>query len=126
MKKKNVFITEKQAEQIRESKKNPKWNVDPQKVIIVQKYLDNGFKRGKMSGIGEDGYPKEVKIVAMLSGSGEPLKNMSAMQLFYLLQDRFSKIYPDTKQRDEFLWDVMNDWYDKKITKNGLLSKNKF
>lgn len=126
MKKKNVFITEKQAEQIRESKKNPKWNVDPKKVIIVQKYLDNGFKRGKMSGLGEDGYPKEVKIVAMLSGSGEPLKNMSAMQLFYLLQDRFSKIYPDTKQRDEFLWDVMNDWYDKKITKNGLLSKNKF
>ena len=123
---KNIFLTERQVRQIQESKNKPKWNVDPRKVLLIKKYLDNGFKRGTLSGLGNDGYPKDVKIVAMLSSYGTPLKNMTASQLFYLLQDRFSGIYPDKKQRDEFLWDVMNDWYDEKISKNGLLSKNKY
>lgn len=123
---KNIFLTEKQIKQIKEIRKMPKWNVEPQKVLVIKKYLDNGFKRGTISGLGEDGYPKDIKIVAMLSSNGTPLKNMTAIQLFYLLQDRFSKIYPDKKQRDEFLWEVMNDWYDEKISKNGLLSKNKY
>ena len=126
MEKKNIFLSEEQMRYISESKKHPKWNVDPKKVLIVKRYLDKGFKRGKMSGLGEDGYPKDVKIVAMLSTDGTPLKNMTAKQLFYLLQDRFSKMFSDKKQRDEFLWTTMNDWYEHKITNLGMLSHNRY
>ena len=79
-----------------------------------------------MTGIGDDGYPKDVKIVTMLSSNGTPLRNMTAMQLFYLLQDRFSKMFSDKKQLNNFLWATMNDWYEKKINTNGLLSHNKY
>ena len=123
---KNIFLTEGQYKYIKESKKNPRWNVDPQKVLVIKRYLDKGFKRGKMSGLGEDGYPKDIKIVAMLSTDGSPLKNLTATQLFYLLQDRFSKMFTDKKQRDEFLWDTMNDWYNKTISPLGMLSHNRY
>ena len=123
---KNIFITEEQVKYINERKNAPKWCVDPQKVLLVKRYLDKGFKRANMTGIGDDGYPKDVKIVTMLSSNGTPLRNMTAMQLFYLLQDRFSKMFPDKKQLNNFLWATMNDWYEKKINTNGLLSHNKY
>ena len=123
---KNIFLTEEQVKYINERKNAPKWCVDPQKVLLVKRYLDKGFKRANMTGIGDDGYPKDVKIVTMLSSNGTPLRNMTAMQLFYLLQDRFSKMFPDKKQLNNFLWATMNDWYEKKINANGLLSHNKY
>ena len=121
---KNRF--EEQIKYINEANDKTRWNVDPQKVLIVKRYLDKGFKRAQLTGIGDDGYPKDVKIVAMLSSNGTPLKNMTAMQLFYLLQDRFSKMFSNKKQLNHFLWTTMNEWYDKKISKNGLLSHNKY
>ena len=126
MKIKNIFLTEEQVKYINERKNAPKWCVDPQKVLLVKRYLDKGFKRANMTGIGDDGYPKDVKIVTMLSSNGTPLRNMTAMQLFYLLQDRFSKMFSDKKQLNNFLWATMNDWYEKKINTNGLLSHNKY
>ena len=123
---KNIFLTEEQVKYINERKNAPKWCVDPQKVLLVKRYLDKGFKRANMTGIGDDGYPKDVKIVTMLSSNGTPLRNMTAMQLFYLLQDRFSKMFSDKKQLNNFLWATMNDWYEKKINTNGLLSHNKY
>lgn len=123
---KNIFLTEEQVKYINERKSMSKWCVDPQKVLLVKRYLDKGFKRANMTGIGDDGYPKDVKIVTMLSSNGTPLRNMTAMQLFYLLQDRFSKMFSDKKQLNNFLWATMNDWYEKKINTNGLLSHNKY
>lgn len=123
---KNIFLTEEQVKYINEMKSMSKWCVDPQKVLLVKRYLDKGFKRANMTGIGDDGYPKDVKIVTMLSSNGTPLRNMTAMQLFYLLQDRFSKMFSDKKQLNNFLWATMNDWYEKKINTNGLLSHNKY
>lgn len=123
---KNIFLTEEQVKYINERKNMSKWCVDPQKVLLVKRYLDKGFKRANMTGIGDDGYPKDVKIVTMLSSNGTPLRNMTAMQLFYLLQDRFSKMFSDKKQLNNFLWATMNDWYEKKINTNGLLSHNKY
>jgi hypothetical protein len=114
---KTIFITENQLDYIKQP-------YDLRKVNIIKNYLDKGFKRGTITGIGENGYPLDMKVVCMLSSNGEPLRNMTAEQLFYLLQDRFSNIYPDKKQRDRFLKKVMTDWYEKRIDKNGIPSKN--
>ena len=53
---KNIFLTEEQVKYINERKSIPKWCVDPQKVLLVKRYLDKGFKRANMTGIGDDGY----------------------------------------------------------------------
>lgn len=103
-----------------------KYSVDPNKVMAVKRYLDDNFVRGQIPTMGEDGYPKTLYIVGMKGSDGNIMKNMSARQLFYLLQDKFSKIYMDKSQRDKFLKQVMVDWYNKKISKEGLLSKNRY
>lgn len=102
------------------------YSVEPSKVLAVKKYLDETFVRGSMPIIGEDGYPKTLYIVGMKGTDGKVLKNMTAKQLFFLLQDKFNKIYQESKQRDRFLKQVMKDWYNRKITKEGLLSVNRY
>lgn len=124
---KRIYITESQAEELNENLKvkiKSKHPIDTDKVKAIVKYLDKSFKRGTMNGIGSDGFPMSLPIVAMLGAGGEVLKNMTDKQLFYLLQDRFSKLYSDTDIRDRLLKQIIKDWYPKKITKDGLLTVN--
>lgn len=124
---KNVTITEKQADFLLENAKiKLKSNrpIDSDKVKHIVKYLDKTFKRGTMNGIGDDGFPSALPIVAMLGSDGSVLRNMTDIQLFYLLQDRFCNLYDDKDIRDRFLKQVIKDWYPRKITKDGLLTVN--
>ena len=98
--------------------------VEPQKVLVVKKFLDDNFVRAAIPTVGEDGYSKTLLIVGMKGTDGQVNRNMYAQQLFDLLQDKFKNIYLDKQKRDNFLKRVMKDWYDKKITKDGLLSVN--
>ncbi len=117
-----IHITESQFRHIMEA--NGKYFVDTDKVKVVSKYLDENFLRGNIACMGEDGYPTSIAIVAMKGVDGKPIKNMDAKQLFYLLQDKFQKIYDDKKQRDNFLKQIIKDWFYHKISKEGLLSVN--
>ena len=98
--------------------------VDPKKVLVVKKFLDNNFVRAAVPTIGNDGYSKTLLIVGMKGTDGQVIRNMYAQQLFDLLQDKFKNIYLDKQKRDNFLKRIMKDWYNKKITKDGLLSTN--
>ena len=102
------------------------YSVEPNKVLAVKSYLDETFVRGRMPIVGEDGYPQTLYIVGMKGSDGKVIKNMTAKQLFFLLQDKFSKIYQDKKQRNKFLKKVMQDRYNRKITREGLLSSNRY
>lgn len=101
-----------------------KFAADPRKVLLIKDYLDRGFKRGSVHTLGEDGFPAEINIVAMLGTDGSVLRNMTAEQMFYLLQDRFKNILSDGKKRDRFIKKVLVDWYNKDISKEGLLKSN--
>ena len=125
MKKKRITITESQYKELKQRLSEQHF-VEPDKVKIVQKYLDDNFVRGSMPTLGEDGYPKMIGVVGMKFKDGNVAKNMTATQLFYLLQDKFNKIYEDPKQRDAFLKKIVVDWYYEKISKTGLLSRNNY
>ena len=126
--KRNIFITETQAKQLEEKllEENSKYPVNPNKVRVISNYLDDNFTRGGISTFSEDGYPKTICIVAMKGTDGNVAKNLDAKQLFYLLQDKFKNIYLDKSIRDRFIKQVMKDWFNKKITKQFLLSVNNF
>ena len=119
-----LYVTESQYRRIFENETSGRYTIDPMKVKVVAKYLDKGFKKGVIEQIGEDGYPKKIPIVSMIGMDGEPLRNMTDKQLFYLLQDRFKNICLDKKERDKFLIQIIKDWYKGKISKNGLLTVN--
>ena len=118
---KKIFLTEEQFELIKGN-----YPVDPKKVLYIKKYLDASFKRGTVGFIGGNGTWEDMAIVAMLDSNGNPVRNMTGGQLFWHLQDRFKNIYTDEKRACAFIAVVMEAWYKKRISKEGLLDKNTY
>jgi hypothetical protein len=98
-----------------------RYPVEPHKVLLVKNYLDKNFKRGNIEKIGTSGLPENEPVVGLLSHN-EVVKNLTAKQLFDLLEDEFRGMFTDKIQRSKFLTQVIKDWYNKRISKEGLLS----
>ena len=65
-----------------------------------------------------------LNIVAMVDANGEVLKNMYKDQVKELLIDHFSNMFLNADEREKFMKQVLNDWYDNKIGTFGTLSVN--
>lgn len=105
-------------------KANKPYCINPEKVLIVKKFLDNTFTKHDYEKIGPNGLPTIIKIVSMNASNGEPLKYMYQDQLLDLLIDKFQKMFSDVDERQSFLQQVMNDWFGDKISAYGGLSVN--
>ena len=103
---------------------NESITLNPNKVRVVAKYLDDTFIKGTIPTINDDGYPSSLSIVAMKGIDGKPIKYLTDKQLYYLLQDKFRHIIANEEERDKFLKHVMIEWYNGNIGKYGLTSKN--
>jgi hypothetical protein len=97
------------------------FTIDPKKVLLVKRFLDKNFKKGKLSKFNDDGFPSNEPVVGLLN-NGEVVKNLNARQLFDLLEDEFKLLFDNKIQRSKFLSKVIQDWYKNKISKEGLLS----
>jgi hypothetical protein len=93
-------------------------------VLAIKKFLDNGFERQLQDDIDINGYPKKKCVVTMLSTDRQPLKTMSMRELLLMLDDKFNGFIKDEKDRRSLLKQIIRDWFDKKISKQGLLSVN--
>lgn len=96
--------------------------IEPNKVLLVKDYLDKNFKRGNLGEFGDNGLPVNTPVVGLVNGD-KVVKNLTARQLLDVLEDEFRGMYSDKIQRTKFLTQVLKDWYNKKISKEGLLSK---
>lgn len=93
-------------------------------VLTIKKFLDKGFTRDLQDDIDYNGYPKKKCVVSMLSTDKQPLKTMSMRELLLMLDDKFNSMVSDESDRRKFLKQVIRDWFDNKISKQGLLSVN--
>ena len=98
--------------------------VNPEKVLLVKKYLDSTFKKGQIENIGADGFPAKVRIAGMMSSNGDILMNIGETQLEDLLIEKFKNMFIDKVERQKFLHQVMDDWFNDKIGVFGNLSVN--
>ena len=121
---KRIIITESQYKRLIQEDGEKKYAVEPNKVKIVVKFLDDNFLKAGIPSIGEDGYPKTVPIVVLKGTDGQPVKKMTDAQLYELLKDKFGKIYSDANKVNRFLKQIIKDWYYGKISKEGLLTVN--
>ncbi len=62
----------------------------------------------------------------MKNSNGDALNTMTTSQLFYLIQDKFKNIYHNKEQRDKLIKQVIKDWCDGKISREGMLSVNSY
>lgn len=97
------------------------------KVQLVNKFLDKNFIRATYTSEDENGILKNTSIVIQVDGNGQPSKkSLTDVDLFYLIQNKFINILPKVGGRDKFLKQIIKDWYAKKITKHGTLTKYDF
>lgn len=87
------------------------------KIEIVKQYLDRNFMRATFEKDGEN-----VGVFVKLSNGVPTEKSMWKQDVLDILDSRFNNIIKDKKERDGFLNQVLNDWYNNKISKYGSLS----
>ena len=93
------------------------------KVTLVQKFLDDNFMRAYMTKTDDHGLKKNIGIFVQLGANKIPTDTqLMVSDVFDIVQDHFKNILGDKKERDGFLKQAIQDWFDKKITKNGSLS----
>lgn len=121
---KKIIITEAQEQQLLEHFIMERtYPINPDKVLLVKKYLDTHFKKGSLAQFGDDGMPVNTPVVGVItSGSEDVAKNLTARQLLDVLEHEFRGMFSDKIQLSKFLVQVIKDWYAGKITKDGLLS----
>ena len=100
--------------------------IEPNKILIIKNYLDNNFVRAGIDIIGSDSLPQKKPVIGMKNSNGEIVKNFTPQQIFFLLQEKFKKIYDNKEKRNKLLKQVIIDWFNDKITKEGLLSVNQY
>lgn len=105
-----------------DKKMNKPYCIDPEKVLIVKKHLDNNFKKFKYTTL-SGGKKKNIVIVGMMDGDNV-LKYMYKDDLKEYLIDTFQKMFLDKMERELFLTKVMNAWFDNKIGVHGTLDVN--
>ena len=108
-----------------DKKANKPFCINPDKVLIVKKFLDKGFTPHDYEKIGASGMPIKIKVISMNASNGEPLKYMYKEQLHDLLVDRFQNMFLDAVERSAFMTQVIEDWLSNKIGIFGNLSKNR-
>ena len=119
---KKIIITEDQEQQLLEFLiLENTYPIDPNKVLLVKRYLDKNFKKGNLAEFGANGLPVNTPVVGLLN-NGQVVKNLTAKQLFDVLEDEFRGMFSDKIQRSKFLAQVIKDWYANRISKEGLLS----
>lgn len=108
-----------------DKKVNKPFCINPEKVLIVKKFLDKGFTAHDYEKIGGNGMPIKIKVVSMNASNGEPLKYMYKDQLHDLLIDKFQNMFLDAVERSAFMGQVIEDWLANKIGVFGNLSTNR-
>lgn len=95
-----------------------------ERVLMIKRFLDGNFQRSEIDDIGEDGYPKKVKSAVLMSSNKQPLKTMSQDELLILLDDKFNHMISDKNDRKKFFRQIIKDWMENRISKEGILSVN--
>lgn len=94
------------------------------KVLAVKRYLDDNFIKNETDDIGDDGYPKKIKSAVLVNKSKQPLKTFMPKELLLLLDDKFQRMISNKDDRKKFLKQIITDWFNNKISKEGVLSVN--
>ena len=91
------------------------------KVELIKKYLDNNFMRATFEKDGEN-----VGIFVKLSNHLPTEKSYWKQDVLDILDKEFNNTVTDKKERDGFLNQLLDDWWNKKISKYGSLSSYNF
>ncbi len=93
---------------------------------IVELLNQHGIIRIKTNDISPNGFPIDVKSMAITDQNGQILKEMSLSELVGMLDSlsEVRRMFKDDEDRKKFLETVIKYWYNGQIEKNGLMPVN--
>ena len=124
MDQKTIFITESQYKEIYETALQEALIVNNELVKSIAKYLKKHFRPVKYDDINADGEVVQPYAIQMLSMDGEPLQTISVEVLADKIDGVFQKKIKDDSDRKKFYRQIIDDWINGKISKEGILSVN--
>lgn len=123
---KKIIITEHAEKMLIEYLLNENYDI-ADKVSLVVKYLDSNFFKADKDVFDKNYDIVNKALVIVKDSKGQPSKNLLTIeQLFQKLQYQYKNILLDREERDELLWQIANDWYNNKISKNSILSNTSY
>ena len=123
---KKIIITEHAEKMLIEYLLNEKYDI-ADKVSLVVKYLDSNFFKADKDVFDKNYDIVNKALVIVKDSKGQPSKNLLTIeQLFQKLQYQYKNILLDREERDKLLWQIANDWYNNKISKNSILSNTSY
>lgn len=97
--------------------------VEPEKVLVVKKYLDKHYVKGTFSNTNANGDIQNSPIVGVKNPqTGKIEVNLYKSQLFDKIEAEFKDIYEDKVRRTKFLKTVIEYWFKDGISVNGQLT----
>ena len=124
MENKTIFITESQYKEIYETALQEALIVNNELVKSIVKYLKKHFRPVKYDDINADGEVVQPYAIQMLSMDGEPLQTISVEVLADKIDGVFQKKIKDDSDRKKFYRQIIDDWINGKISREGILSVN--
>ena len=119
---KTIIISEIQQKNLIKNIIKESFDFTSEQIKLIKNYLDNNFMRADMTQLNDKGYPDNKEIVVMVDKNKQPIKYMTDVELFYLIQDHFQNINNNAKLRDDFLKKIIIQWYNKeKMLNQGIL-----
>ena len=123
---KKIIITEHAEKMLIEYLLNENYDI-ADKVSLVVKYLDSNFFKADKDVFDKNYDIVNKALVIVKDSKGQPSKNLLTIeQLFQKLQYQYKNILLDRVERDKLLWQIANDWYNNKISKNSILSNTSY
>jgi hypothetical protein len=123
---KKIIITEHAEKMLIEYLLNENYDI-ADKVSLVVKYLDSNFFKADKDVFDKNYDIVNKALVIVKDSKGQPSKNLLTIeQLFQKLQYQYKNILLDREERDKLLWQIANDWYNNKISKNSILSNTSY
>lgn len=123
-KNKTVIMREDQLNTIYEMALEESLIVNSNLVKSVVAYLNKHFRPVKYDDINADGEVVEPYAIQVLSGNGEPLQTISLATLLQKVDGAFSHKIKNEEDRRKFFEQVIKDWINGNVTKEGILSVN--
>ena len=121
---KSVIITSEQINRFKRRVLSEAFAVNTTLVQTIRDFINKNYSYTTYDDIDENGDVVSKIAIQVLSANGEPLQTISPEKMLDKMDAKFSGKIKDDKERREFIRQILSDWVDGKITKDGLLSVN--
>ena len=121
---KSIILTNEQIHRFKGRVLKETFAVNTSLVRKVYDYVSKNYTYTKYDDINDNGDVVEKIAIQVLGSNGEPLQTLSPEKMLDKIDAKFSGIIKDDTERRDFLRQVLADWVDGNVTKEGMLSVN--